>query len=176
MPILSDIARTKKIFFFLDKIKKTDKILEIGAGSGWAGEYLKSNNYNSYIGMDIEGTADVIGDIKNIPSLPFNPGQFDIIIAFEVIEHVDLIKECHYFLKPEGLLLLTTPLPQMDWLCFLFEQIGLNQKRTSPHSNLTNIKKLPGFSTIKYELVVLIGQLGIYNKEVYSKDDITKKI
>ena len=110
----------------------------------------------------------MVGDIKNVGSLPFKPKQFDVIIAFEVIEHVDLLDECRYFLKDDGLLMLTTPLPEMDWMCQIFETIGLNQKRTSPHCNLINIKKISGFKTEKYCIVGLMGQWGVYRRVVGS--------
>lgn len=164
MPLLTNISRRKKINYFFEAIPKDASILEIGAGSGWVNSYCKANGYTNYVGLDLDGTADVIGNIKNIDSLPFKPKQFDVIIAFEVIEHVDLLEECRFFLKDGGLLILTTPLPTMDWLCFAFEKIGLNQKRTSPHCNLTNIKNLPGFSTEKYSIVGFMGQWGIYTK------------
>ena len=164
MPLLSNYAKRKKINFFLKKIPKDAFIMEVGAGSGWVGEYLKENGYLNYIGMDIQGSADVIGDIKNINSLPFKPSQFDVIIAFEVIEHVPLLDECRYFLKDGGLLMLTTPLPQMDWLCKLLENLGLNQKRTSPHDHLVNIKRLSNFMTEKYKIVGFMGQWGTYQK------------
>jgi len=164
MPFLTDISRSKKINYFLRYIPKNVSILEIGSGSGWVGSYFKANGYTNYVGLDLEGTADVIGDIKVIDSLPFKPKQFDVIIAFEVIEHVDLLEECLYFLKDSGSLMLTTPLPTMDWMCYIFEKIGLNQKRTSPHCNLTNIKNLPGLSTEKYSIVGFMGQWGVYRK------------
>lgn len=168
MPLLTDIARRKKINYFLNSIPKSASILEIGAGSGWVGTYLKQSGYSNYVGMDIQGTADVVGDIKNIDSLPFKPKQFDVIIAFEVIEHVELLEECRYFLKDGGFLMLTTPLPEMDWLCQLFEKIGLNQKRTSPHCNLINIKNLSGFKTEKYCIVGFMGQWGVYRRTLGS--------
>ncbi len=164
MRLLADISRRKKIDYFFVNLPKSASILEIGAGSGWVGSYFRTNGYKNYIGLDLEGTADVIGDIKDVSSLPFKSNQFDVIIAFEVIEHVDLLEECRFFLKEGGLLMLTTPLPQMDWMCYLFEKIGLNQKRTSPHCNLTNIKKLPGFRNEKYNIVGFMGQWGIYKK------------
>ncbi len=164
MPLLKNITRRKKTDFFFRDIPPKASILEVGAGSGWVGAYFKKNGYPNYIGLDIEGTSDITGDIKDIGSLPFKPKQFDVIIALEVIEHVDLLKECRFFLKDGGLLMLATPLPAMDWACYVLEMIGFNQKRTSPHCNLTNIKNLPGFATEKYSIVGFIGQWGIYRK------------
>lgn len=41
MPLLSSIARIKKIDFFLKNLSITSKILEIGPGDGWVAGYLK---------------------------------------------------------------------------------------------------------------------------------------
>lgn len=164
MPFLSNIARKKKIDYFLSKIDKDANILEIGSGGGWVGKYLKENGYRNYVGMDICGPADVVGDIKDLSSLPFREDQFDVIIAFEVIEHVDLVDECRYLLKPGGKLFMTTPVPEMDWLCLTLEMLGLNQKRTSPHDNLTHIRTIPGFKTEAFKIVGFMGQWGKYKK------------
>lgn len=164
MPLLTDLSRRKKIGYFFGAIPKNASILEIGAGSGWVGSYFRTNGYANYVGLDLEGSADVIGDIKDVEALPFRHGQFDVIVAFEVIEHVDFVEESRQLLKDGGLLMLTTPLPEMDWMCLIFEKLGLNQKRTSPHCNLTHIRHLPGFSTERYNIVALMGQWGIYRK------------
>jgi 2-polyprenyl-3-methyl-5-hydroxy-6-metoxy-1,4-benzoquinol methylase len=164
MPLLTDFVRKKKKDYFFSAVPKDAVILEIGSGGGWVGEYLKGSGYKNYIGMDLMGPADVVGSIKDLQSLPFHAGQFDVIIAFEVIEHVDLVKECHYLLKDSGLLMLTTPVPEMDWMCHTLEKIGLFQKRTSPHDNLTHIEKLDGFAVLKFNIVNFLGQWGIYKK------------
>lgn len=54
MPLLSQYAQNKKIEYFLETIPKQAKILEIGSGSGWVGNYLKQNGYTNYVGMDLE--------------------------------------------------------------------------------------------------------------------------
>jgi SAM-dependent methyltransferase len=164
MPLLSQIARQKRIDYFFRSIPISSSILEIGAGSGWAGSYLRGRGYANYIGMDLEGDADVKGDIKDLASLPLHESQFDVIGAFEVLEHIEFLEECRYLLKDGGLLMLTTPLPQMDWLCYLLEKLGINQKRTSPHCNLKNIRIIPGFSTESYDIVGFMGQWGIFRK------------
>lgn len=135
MPLLSQYAQTKKIDYFLNKIPKQAKILEIGGGSGWVGDYLKQNGYNHYVGMDIIPPADVVGDIRDWRSLGLKEQSFDVIVAFEVVEHVDCFKECFDLLKMGGKLMLTSPVPHMDWTMQLLEVVGLNQKRTSPHDH-----------------------------------------
>src|SRR5579859_202299 len=143
MPLFSDIARKRKCTYFLDPIPKNARILEIGSGGGWVGKYLREGGWTNYTGMDLFSPADVVGDIKEWKSLGFEAGSFDVIIAFEVIEHVELIRETSDLLKPGGLLMLTSPVPHMDWVMKIFEIVGFNQKRTSAHSNLVYFPRLP---------------------------------
>jgi len=164
MPLLSDIARRKKIRYFLDPIPKDARILEIGCGSKWVGEYLRANGWNHYTGMDLFPPADVVGDIKKWRELELQPESFDVIIAFEVIEHVDCFQECHDLLKPGGLLMLTSPVPHMDWAMKTLEALGLNQKRTSPHSNLTYFTKIPLFESVELKTKAGLAQWGILRK------------
>lgn len=164
MPILSDYARKRKIKYFLSKIPKTAKILEIGSGDGWVNDYLKNNGWNNYTGIDIIPPADIVGDINNWKNLELQEKSYDYIIAFEVIEHIDCIKACYSLLKNNGELLITTPLPNMDWFLKVLEFLKLNQKRTSPHSNLIHLKTIKGFQSNKIKLVLMLSQWGIFTK------------
>lgn len=164
MPLLRDYARNKRIEYFIKKIPKDCKILEIGCGEGWVAEYLKKNGWNNYLGLDIVSTAHIVGDIRDWRKLGIKPGSFDVIIAFEVIEHVDCFKECYDILKPGGMLMITTPVPYMDWALKILEQIGLNQKRTSPHDNLTYLGKVPYFRSKNIKKIACMAQWGIFIK------------
>jgi SAM-dependent methyltransferase len=166
MPLLSDIARRKKIRYFLDPIPKDAAILEIGCGSKWVGDYLKGNGWQHYTGLDLVPPAEIVGDIKRWRELGLAAGSFDVIIAFEVIEHVDCFDECYDLLKPSGKLLLTSPVPKMDWVMKTLETVGLNQKRTSPHSNLTNFRTIRRFEPIELKTVAGLAQWGILRKPV----------
>lgn len=165
MPVLSEISQRRKADYFLRRINPKSRILEVGAGSGWVGAFAEANGWTDYVSLDIEpGAADIIGDITNLEALPLSIEDFDVILAFEVLEHVDLIPSCEALLKPGGWLMLTTPLPQMDWLLRALEMAGLNQRRTSPHTNLTNISTIPGFRTMDYRVVAGLAQWGVYEK------------
>ena len=76
MPLLSSIARKKKIGFFLKNICPNEVVLEIGCGDGWVGRYLKANGYQNYSGLDISPPADIIGDIKDWRQLGLAPESF----------------------------------------------------------------------------------------------------
>jgi len=164
MPLLSDVAKQNKIKYFLIDIPKNHKILEIGSGSGWVSDYLKNNGWENYTGIDIVPPAEIVGDIHNWKTLGLEENSFDVIIAFEVIEHVDCFKDCFDLLKPEGKLLLTTPYPLMDWFLILLEFLGLNQKRTSTHNNLVYLKKVSIFKNKKIKIILFLSQWGIFIK------------
>ncbi|MEH1938930.1 MAG: class I SAM-dependent methyltransferase [Nostoc sp.] len=164
MPLLSQYAQNKKIKYFLEPILKQARILEIGSGSGWVSEYLKQNGYKHYVGIDIEPPADIVGDIREWKSLGLEEQSFDVIVAFEVVEHVDCFKECFDLLKPGGQLMLTSPVPHMDWAMQLLESAGLNQKRTSPHNYLVCFEDVPYFKNKDIKIVSSLSQWGIFTK------------
>lgn len=164
MPALSAYAQRKKIAYFLAGLPKTARILEIGCGSRWVGEHLRANGWQHYVGADLVEPADIVGDIKAWRALGLQPASFDVVIAFEVIEHVDLVDEAYDLLKPGGTLLLTSPVPHMDWAMKLLEWIGLNQRRTSPHSNLVYFEQIRRFEPVALQRKAGLSQWGILRK------------
>ena len=164
MPALSDYAQRKKIEHFLAPLPKDARILEIGCGSRWVGDYLKANGWQNYVGADLEPPADIVGDIRNWRELGLKAESFDAIVAFEVIEHVDFTPEAMALLKPGGLLMLTSPVPHMDWAMKLLEAFRLNQKRTSPHDHLVYFEQLPFFEAVDLRRKAGLSQWGILRK------------
>lgn len=163
MPLLSDYAKVKKFEYFFKGISHDAKILEIGCSSGWLKNILFKNKYLDYTGLDIIPPADIVGDIRNWQKLGLKKKTFDVIVAFEVVEHVDCFRECWALLKNGGLLLLTSPVPHFDWVCKLLETLGLNQKRTSQHKCIY-LSKISFFRLLKFKNVGLIAQWGIFIK------------
>jgi predicted SAM-dependent methyltransferase len=164
MPLLSDIARKKKIAYFLRSIPRDANILEIGCGSKWVGDFLRNNGWKNYTGLDLFPPADIVGSISEWRKLGLEPASFDVIIAFEVVEHVDCFGECFDLLKPGGRLMLTSPVPHMDWVMKTLEVLGLNQKRTSPHSQLIYFTKIPRFETVELKTKAGLSQWGILRR------------
>jgi len=150
-------------YFFRD-VPKDAQILEVGCGDGWVGTYLKKNGWVHYTGVDLCAPADIVGDIRDWKSLGIRPESYDVIVAFEVVEHVHCFKEFLDILKPGGLLMLTSPLPHMDWLCRAFEGVGLNQKRTSPHDHLIYFRNIPLFQSVELKTIAFMSQWGIFRK------------
>ena len=145
MPYLSERAQQMKMDFFFRDIPKTVRILEIGSGEGWLKKGLMERGFQSYTNIDLSPPADIVGDIREWKKIGLQPNSFDIIVAFEVVEHVNIFNECYDLLTNDGQLFLTTPYPHADWFLKVLEIVGLTQKRTSPHSNLVYLKTIKRF-------------------------------
>jgi SAM-dependent methyltransferase len=66
---------------------QTWQILEIGPGNNDLSNYLKYRDYKlTTCDINSEYGPDVVGDILE---LPFKDKQFEIITAFQVIEHIN---------------------------------------------------------------------------------------
>lgn len=83
-------------------LSRTHSILDYGSGHGIFIEYLRQRGY-----------ADVIGYDPYVPAFAERPsGQFDCVVANDVIEHVPdpraTVKECSELVRPGGLLYLGT--------------------------------------------------------------------
>jgi 2-polyprenyl-3-methyl-5-hydroxy-6-metoxy-1,4-benzoquinol methylase len=168
MPLLSSIARKRKLEYFRPHIPQDAQILEIGCADGWVARSLKASGYTKYVGIDLVPTsgAGIAGDIRDWRKLGLPAASFDVIIAFEVIEHVPCVQDCYDLLRPGGLLMLTSPVPSMDWLCRTLELVGLNQRRTSPHSNLTDFSTIPLFKSVARKNPLGIAQWGVFRKPI----------
>jgi 2-polyprenyl-3-methyl-5-hydroxy-6-metoxy-1,4-benzoquinol methylase len=164
MPLLSDFARRKKIEYFLKDIPQDANILEIGSGSGWLKQYFSFHGYTNYLGIDIVPPADIVGSIFDWELLGIKKASFDVIIAFEVIEHVNCLQPCFDLMKPNAKLFMTSPVPEMDWLLRILEKLGLNQKRTSKHTNLTKFDDICIFREKKVKIVSGLSQWGVFTK------------
>jgi len=169
MAILSDLARRKKLEYFLGQVPKSARILEIGCADGWVGRYAVANGWRDYTGIDVLQPpaalphAFVHGDVNRWRELGLEPGGYDAIVAFEVIEHGDFYDAIQALLRPGGLLLVTTPVPSMDWACKLLEGVGLNQRRSSPHTHLISLRRLPErLRPVRIQVKAGLSQWGVF--------------
>lgn len=128
----------------LEKQQEDFRILDVGCGDGSFFRFLKAraaiNNINlkkvKYVGFDsdprykrkVENIAGrfVLGDATDLSALD-KEKKFDVIIASDIIEHIDdtdkFITELKTKLKPKGLLYLTTP-NLSAWHCRLMLLLG----------------------------------------------------
>ncbi|MCK4749407.1 MAG: methyltransferase domain-containing protein [Bacteroidales bacterium] len=73
----------------LPELKEGDTILEIGPGSGFVTNYLRSKGYQvTTLDIDDEKSPDIVA---NLVEYPF-PDAFDHVLAFEVFEHIPFEK------------------------------------------------------------------------------------
>lgn len=157
-------AQKKRLKFFKQELESPGRILEVGSGSGWVKHALENIGSSEYTGIDLFPPADIVGDINNWCKLGLEAESFDTIIAFEVVEHVDCFKACYDLLKPGGKMLITTPVPETDWILKITESLGLNQKRTSPHDHLVHLKNVKYFSDKRIKIILGLGQWAVFVK------------
>uniref|UniRef100_A0A7J3YTP9 Class I SAM-dependent methyltransferase n=1 Tax=Ignisphaera aggregans TaxID=334771 RepID=A0A7J3YTP9_9CREN len=115
----------KALISFLRKtpLPKPQKYLDLGCGDGsFTLKVAEVLNASEIYGVDVasevlsqaegKGIKTFVIDL-NTSRLPFADGEFDIITAFEVIEHLwntdNMISEAFRVLKRGGLFILTTP-------------------------------------------------------------------
>ena len=91
------------------RLRKGDRLLDVGAGDGSLGEKLRREGAEvAYVPMNPEGGAGV-------RSLEEAPGPFEAACLLEVVEHLspdagmDLLRKVRDRLGPGGLLILSTP-------------------------------------------------------------------
>lgn len=159
-PLLSSISRSNKLRRLEKYFVPGCSILEVGAGSGWFSAQLREAGF-SVTTFDLEGPADIVGDITNWQEAGLQPASFDAIVALEVIEHVDCIDALSALCRENGLIMLSSPHPKWDWVMKILEFVRLNQKRTSEHHNLTD------FSTIPLEPVIMKRPLWIHQVAIF---------
>jgi 2-polyprenyl-3-methyl-5-hydroxy-6-metoxy-1,4-benzoquinol methylase len=119
-PLLTLLAQS--IYTVLEPGTKP-RLLDIGSGNGSLTHFLAQQGYEvvgvepSESGIQLANKSFpdctfIQSDIYQLPDAKFK-GQFDIVIAVEVIEHLfyprELIKAAKNCLKPHGIFVLTTP-------------------------------------------------------------------
>jgi len=98
---------------------KNKTVLEIGPGI-WPKTNLNSHfldlSQSACKKLKSKGGICVVGSISN---MPYASSYFDMIVAFEVLEHVNndvkAIKEVHRVLKENGLFALSVPINKKFW-------------------------------------------------------------
>lgn len=107
--------------------KRPLKILNIGCGTG--GTIRTLEKFGQVVNVDVSDEAikfmakhgfDNIIKVDGI-DLPFDTASFDLVCAFDVLEHIDrdtdALREWKRVLKPGGKLVLTVPAYQWLWSC-----------------------------------------------------------
>ena len=98
------------------------RVLDAGCGTGYGGTELKRASFIAAADISAEavGYARATWDAERrvflqarCEALPFRDASFDLVLAFEVIEHLEhwqsLLSEARRVLSPTGVLLVSTP-------------------------------------------------------------------
>jgi len=84
-----DLDRWNSYWHQIDEILKLKpfNVLEIGIGDSVSANYIKNNTQIKYHTLDIdpELNPDIVGNIEHIP---VNNNSYDLVCAFEVLEHL----------------------------------------------------------------------------------------
>ncbi len=99
------------------------RVLDAGCGVAYGSTMLAEAGARSVVGVDL--AEDVLETVRarvppsvrletaDLRDLPFEDDFFDLVVCFEVIEHItdqqDVVRELARVLSPEGLLLTSTP-------------------------------------------------------------------
>lgn len=104
-------------FFKISNQYKGKAILEIGCGkiprAPIEGTHFLDISPEAVDALNKKGGKGVVG---NIERMPFDDKQFDLVLAFEILEHIQndtqALKEIYRVLKDNGLAVIATPLHQ----------------------------------------------------------------
>ncbi|MBI1880616.1 MAG: class I SAM-dependent methyltransferase [Chloroflexi bacterium] len=136
------VARRKIIFDWTLRTLadySSPKILDIGCGTGFNIELLKTDSCQHVVGLDFSVDALGFCQSRHLTRLicsdgarpPFGPESFDIIMALDLIEHladdVLAIHELARILKPGGSLIIFTP--AFNFLWSLQDEVGHHYRR-----------------------------------------------
>jgi SAM-dependent methyltransferase len=157
-------ARHQKSINFIGDVKGF-KILNIGSYNGWLERGLSEKGAFEASGIDIEDCY-VLASKKNAPKariekmsvldLMFKENYFDIVVFFDVIEHIPkgteekAISEIKKVLKKGGVLFLSTP--NKNFFSCLLDPAWYFGHRHYKIGYLISLLKNHGFKVEKYEI------------------------
>lgn len=156
-------------------------VLDAGSGEGY-GAHLLAATSKCVFGIDASAEAVRHASLRYlqpnlsflaglIEALPFHNGAFDVVVAFEVIEHVaeDLqtafLHEARRVLRPDGILVISTPNKAV--------YTDAAHQRNPFHKREFHIGEFEGFLKEVFPRVALFGQ-GWFLSSVIEKTPLSK--
>lgn len=169
------VGRRRIFLHFLTDlaVRATGQPLVLDCGFGTGGLMKRLKSFSSPVGVDMKFRAVTDCRSQNLDcvvqakaqELPFKPGTFDIICAFDVLEHLDddiaALKHWRDVLKPEGHLLLSVPAYRYLWdsqddLANHKRRYVLRELRSKLKASGLIVKKITYFNTILFPIVLIV--------------------
>ncbi len=154
------VARSKIIFSMVDRFlpdRERLEILDVGCGTGSL--LKKLEKYGHAMGVDISEEAIKFCRLRGCRNvyvvdqeegLPFQDNTFDLVIAMDIIEHIDddsgALAECYRVIRKGGVLLITVP--AYDFLWGPHDEVN-DHKRRYVAKELRNKMEKAGFTVKK---------------------------
>lgn len=95
------------------------RVLDVGSADGPSAAWMRGPHQHVAIDLDPRGLVSGAGVVASALSLPFTDGCFDVVAAFDVIEHCEpestAVRELARVLMPGGRLLVSVPAYQWAW-------------------------------------------------------------
>lgn len=144
------LGRRRLLELMLDHLALSDAtILDAGCGTGYAGEHLR--RAGTVFGLDAAPEAfcsvSPLNCVARIEATPFGADTFDLIVALDLIEHLDddlsALREMHRICKPGGHVFITVP--AYRWLWSEHDE-ALGHRRRYTASQLRSRLRRAGFS------------------------------
>lgn len=140
-------------------VAKNSKILDIGTSTGTNLRLLKEMSFQQATGVDLSPEAIRFCELKGLGhvvqgdacTLPFPDETFDLILATDIIEHVDedavAVKEIRRVLKNKGKALITVPAFPSLW--GLQDEKSFHKRRYR-RKNLLNLIQNSGLKILEH--------------------------
>ncbi len=104
-------------------LARDKRVLDAGCGTGYGSELLLRGGAAEVVAVDVSpevieavaasASEGVVAQVADVRSLPFADDSFDLVVCFEVIEHVEeqdgVLDQLERVLRPDGLLVISSP-------------------------------------------------------------------
>ena len=174
-----NLTQNKLFLKEIKHIKKSQKILEVGCGAGSMTAHLHQQGFN-IIGTDLSKDLLEYAQkthpktkfvLMNGESLDFEDESFDIVMSFDVIEHIpdtkQHFKEVHRVLKKGGKYIFVTPNKIVNLPYCIVKDKSLTKWKNYHMSLQTKRSICREFSKAGFRCEILI--VNSYNKYIDSK-------
>jgi SAM-dependent methyltransferase len=102
-------------------VGQPERVLDVGSADGPSVSWLRGHGRRTALDLDPRGLGP--GDVcASAMALPFRDETFDVVSAFDVVEHcepeIEAMSELARVLRPGGRLLISVPAYQWAWSDF----------------------------------------------------------